>query len=641
MRTAARRCSVVVPPMTAIFLPARSPKRCDVGVAPHQQAAGVDEDQRGEVHGLHPSQRRRRVAALDVGLALRDHREALGRGADLPVDLEVGIADRAADRRRSPSCTGRSSSRRAGCSLPTNENGMRVAREGDVDGLGGLDAAERVGGRLGGGRQRQAGEGGESGNEDGDLHGDGDRARVDARDWRGRDGSPNPARARGSSSARRAPGSSRGRVLDCDGFLAASSTTPACAPSRDAPLRPARLAVLGRFALLALLGALPAVAAASATLDRIKSTGTMRLAYREAAPAVLVQGSATARARLLGRAVRARRRRARARASRCRASTCAGAAWTPANRLDVVAKGDVDIECGTTTITLGRMEQVDFSVPIFVDGGSVLVRADANLGRLADLKGRRIAVIAGDDHRARAAQRISARANAQAVMVPVKDIAEGLAALAAGTVDGVAGDRIVLAVQRARLANAGVAMRSSPTISRTSRMRWSCARDDPDFRLAVNRALVALYRSGEIDAIFQRWFGALRRSRARCCTRCSTSSSSRTDAMRAAVPAARRSSLALARRRAEAGALRQLRARRDDPHRDASRRSGRRSAPWRLGRRPAESGQGHHQITTSPPATWCCSAPPAARGTRSRPQRLRAAALGSDGQDGRRATSAC
>ena len=34
-------------------------------------------------------------------------------------------------------------------------------------------------------------------------------------------------------------------------------------------------------------------------------------------------------------------------------------------------------------------------------------------------------------------------------------------------------------------------------------------RDDPDFRLAVNRALADLYRSGDIDGIFQRWLGAL------------------------------------------------------------------------------------------------------------------------------------
>jgi ABC-type amino acid transport substrate-binding protein len=273
---------------------------------------------------------------------------------------------------------------------------------------------------------------------------------------------------------------------------------------RRAP-RPARLAVLGRFALLALLGVLPAVAAASATLDRIKSTGTVRLAYREAArPFAFKEGD-----RVRGYSVELCERVADALRVRL-ALPRLDVRWRgvdAANRLDVIAKGEADIECGTTTITLGRMEQVDFSVPIFVDGGSVLVRADANLGRLADLKGRRIAVIVGTTTE-RALLTHLGTANAQAVMVPVKDIAEGLAALAAGTVDGVAGDRIVLAVQRSRLANAASYAFIADDFSYEP-YALVVRRDDPDFRLAVNRALVALYRSGEIDTIFQRWFGEL------------------------------------------------------------------------------------------------------------------------------------
>jgi len=34
-------------------------------------------------------------------------------------------------------------------------------------------------------------------------------------------------------------------------------------------------------------------------------------------------------------------------------------------------------------------------------------------------------------------------------------------------------------------------------------------RNDADFRLAVNRALARLYRTGEIDEIYERWMGAL------------------------------------------------------------------------------------------------------------------------------------
>ena len=56
--------------------------------------------------------------------------------------------------------------------------------------------------------------------------------------------------------------------------------------------------------------------------------------------------------------------------------------WQPvdaATRIDSVASGRADAECGTTTITLSRMERVDFSLPIFVDGGSALVRTGSKI----------------------------------------------------------------------------------------------------------------------------------------------------------------------------------------------------------------------------------------------------------------------
>ncbi len=46
---------------------------------------------------------------------------------------------------------------------------------------------------------------------------------------------------------------------------------------------------------------------------------------------------------------------------------------TPENRLTMVANGTVDLECGSTTNTLSRQEQVDFSYMTFVDGASLLV----------------------------------------------------------------------------------------------------------------------------------------------------------------------------------------------------------------------------------------------------------------------------
>jgi ABC-type amino acid transport substrate-binding protein len=65
------------------------------------------------------------------------------------------------------------------------------------------------------------------------------------------------------------------------------------------------------------------------------------------------------------------------------------------NRIDAVRRRQVDIECSTTTWTLGRQALVDFSLVTFVDGASILARAASDVSRLADYKGKRIAVISG------------------------------------------------------------------------------------------------------------------------------------------------------------------------------------------------------------------------------------------------------
>src|SRR5262245_50830489 len=63
---------------------------------------------------------------------------------------------------------------------------------------------------------------------------------------------------------------------------------------------------------------------------------------------------------------------------------------TPDNRIDAVANGTVDIECGSTTASLSRQEKVDFTLMTFVDGASLLIAEGSGLQKLSDLAGKRI-----------------------------------------------------------------------------------------------------------------------------------------------------------------------------------------------------------------------------------------------------------
>jgi len=177
------------------------------------------------------------------------------------------------------------------------------------------------------------------------------------------------------------------------------------------------------------------------------------------------------------------------------------------DRLEAVRSGRVDIECSTTTWTLSRQEQVDFSLVTFVDGGSILTPGDSSLRRLADFSGKRIAVIAGTTTEKVLRQAVKQRAIKVDIEV-VKTRDAGLQLLSQRKVDGFASDRIVLIGMILGGKGQGVYKLLDEDFS-VEPYAFALPRGDADFRLAVNRVLANLYRSGGIDKIYAQWLGSL------------------------------------------------------------------------------------------------------------------------------------
>jgi glutamate/aspartate transport system substrate-binding protein len=186
--------------------------------------------------------------------------------------------------------------------------------------------------------------------------------------------------------------------------------------------------------------------------------------------------------------------------------------WVPVtteNRVDMVASGKVDIECGTTTASLSRQERVDFSLMTFVDGGGLLTKNDFDLKSVGDLADKRIAIIPGTTTEAALAKFLKEEF-VTVKYVQVKNHVEGLTAVEKGLAEGFASDRGILI---------GLAVTSKdPTLFALPNVLFSyepygfmMRRNDAPFRLSVNRALAGLYRSGDIAAIYDRWFGAFGR----------------------------------------------------------------------------------------------------------------------------------
>ena len=180
---------------------------------------------------------------------------------------------------------------------------------------------------------------------------------------------------------------------------------------------------------------------------------------------------------------------------------------TPENRVDMVANGTVDIECGTTTASLSRQEKVDFTLTTFVDGASLLIAEGAGIRTVADLAGKRVGVAPGTTTEKAIGDFLRAQ-SIPATIVSVKDHDEGLAALQTSKIDAYASDRTILVglVLQAR-GTARYALVSDDLSYEP--YGFMVRRDDSAFRLVANRALARLYRSGAIGAVYSKWFGAL------------------------------------------------------------------------------------------------------------------------------------
>ena len=182
-------------------------------------------------------------------------------------------------------------------------------------------------------------------------------------------------------------------------------------------------------------------------------------------------------------------------------------AVTVDTRIPAVVNGTIDLECGSTTTSLSRQEQVDFSHMTFVDGGSLLVKLGSNLATLQDLGGKKIGVIRGTTTEG-AIRTVLQKAQVTAEIVSVTDHRGGLAALESGSIDAYASDRVILiglaatAKDPAQFAVAEQYLSYEP-------YGFMLRRGDAPFRLAVNRVLSSLYRSGEIVQIYSHWFGKL------------------------------------------------------------------------------------------------------------------------------------
>ncbi|HWV88473.1 MAG TPA: amino acid ABC transporter substrate-binding protein [Burkholderiales bacterium] len=177
---------------------------------------------------------------------------------------------------------------------------------------------------------------------------------------------------------------------------------------------------------------------------------------------------------------------------------------TSANRIPLMANGTIDLECGSTTNNVARQEQVWFTMTHFVTANRWISKKSAKLKALQDLKGKTIVSTAGTTNIKQITE-INAAQNLGMNIISANGHPEAFQMVETGRAVAFVMDDILLA---------GLAAQSrSPNDYEISSVALSVEpygimvrKDDKAFKDVADKALSQVYKSGEINAIYAKWF---------------------------------------------------------------------------------------------------------------------------------------
>lgn len=175
-----------------------------------------------------------------------------------------------------------------------------------------------------------------------------------------------------------------------------------------------------------------------------------------------------------------------------------------ATRMPLVANGTVDLECGVTTNTAERQKTQAFSLTTFVAASRLLAKKDSEVRTLDDLRGKTVAsTIATTSFRYLNAVNESRGLGMK--IVGGQDDIDGFQMVQTGRAVAFAMDDVLLKSLVANAANPGDYAIADEALS-VEPYGIGLPRDDAPFKRLVDEVLAGLYRSGEIQAIYRKWF---------------------------------------------------------------------------------------------------------------------------------------
>lgn len=177
---------------------------------------------------------------------------------------------------------------------------------------------------------------------------------------------------------------------------------------------------------------------------------------------------------------------------------------TSANRIPLMANGTIDLECGSTTNNIARQEQVWFTMTHFVTANRWVSKKSSNVKKLADLKGKTIVSTAGTTNIKQITE-INAAQNLGMNIISANGHSEAFQMVETGRAVAFVMDDILLAGLAAQSRSPGDYEISADALS-VEPYGIMVRKDDKAFKAVVDRAMTNIYKTGQINAIYSKWF---------------------------------------------------------------------------------------------------------------------------------------
>jgi glutamate/aspartate transport system substrate-binding protein len=177
---------------------------------------------------------------------------------------------------------------------------------------------------------------------------------------------------------------------------------------------------------------------------------------------------------------------------------------TSANRIPLMANGTIDLECGSTTNNIARQKEVSFTITHFVTANRWVFKRSANIKSLQDLKGKTVVSTAGTTNIKQMTE-INAAQNLGMNIISANGHPEAFQMVETGRAVAFVMDDILLAGLVAQSRNPKEFDISSVALS-VEPYGIMLRKDDPAFKKVVDNAMSNIMKSGQINAIYQKWF---------------------------------------------------------------------------------------------------------------------------------------